>query len=115
MRLIPLLLLLSSCTHSIERVEKMEMSDHTDLTDSALSVLASIEGRDTVTIERVKTLEKVRVVPREVVKYVEVESSPVFSAMIRPVYSIEGRDTVYSIERCDTVYVYRVDTVYIAK
>lgn len=113
MRLISLLLLLSSCTHSIERVDR---EDHSSLTDSALSLLSSIEtSPDTVTLERVKTIERVKTVSNEVVRYVEVESSPVFSAMIRPVYPIERLDTVYSIERCDTVYVYRVDTVYIAK
>ena len=102
MRLVPFLLLLSSCTPSIERVERQDSS----MTDSAMSVLASIEGlRDTVTVERLKTIEKVREV--EKVKYVEVESAPVLSALVRPV-PMERR-------RCDTVYLYRVDTVWISR
>lgn len=94
MRLIPILLLLSSCTPSIERVER---DDHSSLTDSALSLLSSIEGRDTVTIERVRIIERV--------EPVVVDSAPLVDFMVRPV----------SIERCDTVYVYRVDTVFIVE
>jgi hypothetical protein len=95
MRLIPILLLLSSCTPSIERVER---DDHSSLTDSALSLLSSIEGRDTVTIERVKIVEKTETIV--------LDSSPSVDFMIRPL-PIE-------VQRgCDTVYVYRVDTVFI--
>lgn len=95
MRLIPILLLLSSCTPSIERVER---DDHSSLTDSALSLLSSIEGRDTVTIERVKIIERTETVV--------MDSSPSVDFMIRP-HSIEDQ------RGCDTVYVYRVDTVFI--
>ena len=101
-------MLLSSCTPSIERVERQDSS----MTDSAMSVLASIEtSPDTITLERVQTIERVKTVSKEVVKYVEVESSPVFSAMVRPlpVYSIEEK------RGRDTVYVYRVDTVFISR
>lgn len=99
MRLIPFLLLMASCTPSIE---KMERHDKT-MTDSAMSVLDGLTP-DTVsvTIERVKTLESVRYVDR--VEYIE--SSPVL-AMVRPVSSERSK--------VDTVYIYRVDTVYIAK
>jgi hypothetical protein len=98
-RLALALLLVSSCTPSIER---MERDDHTALTDSALSLLSSIEGRDTVSIVSTRTVEKTNTV--EKIRYVEVESAPVL-AMVRPV-PLEGR-------RCDTVYIR--DTVWISR
>lgn len=101
MRAAVLCLLLVSCTPSVEKMERHDSS----MTDSALSVLSSI-GSDTVTIERVKTIEKIKTVSKEIVKYVEVESSPVFNAMVSPSYSIGERG-------CDTVWIR--DTVWISR
>ena len=91
--LIPFLLLVS-CTPTIEKMERHDKS----MTDSAMSVLDGLVPTvDTVSIVTTKTIERV--------KYVEVESSPVISAMVRPSY-IERRG-------CDTVYIR--DTVFISR
>jgi hypothetical protein len=89
--LIPILLLVS-CTPTIDRVERHDKS----MTDSALSVLDGIVPEvDTLSIVKTRTIERV----------VQVESSPIISAMIRPSY-IEGRG-------CDTVFIR--DTVFISR
>jgi hypothetical protein len=90
--LIPIVVAVSlvACTPTIDRVEKRDKT----LTDSAMSVLDDLSSTyrvDTVSI--VKT------------RVVEVESSPIVSAMVRPSY-IEERV-------CDTVWIR--DTVFISR
>ena len=92
MRAAILLLLITSCTPTIERVETHDAS----VTDSALSVLSTI-GKDTVTLVKTRTIEKT------LVKYVQ--SEPIRVAMVRPA-PIEKRG-------CDTVYIR--DTVYLSR
>lgn len=92
MRAAILLLLITSCTPTIERVERHDAS----VTDSALSVLSTI-GKDTVALVQVRTIEKT------LVRYVQ--SEPIRVAMVRPL-PIERRG-------CDTVYIR--DTVYIGR
>ena len=92
MRAAILLLLITSCTPTIERVERHDAS----VTDSALSVLSTI-GKDTVTLVKTRTIEKT------LVKYVQ--SEPIRVAMVRPA-PIERRE-------CDTVYIR--DTVYLSR
>ena len=93
--IIPVLLL--GCTPTIDRVDRRGR----ETTDSALSILENLgDSPDTLREVRVetKTIVKTRVV--------EVESSPVINAMVRPSYSIERRG-------CDTVYIR--DTVYLRR
>ena len=92
MRAAILLLLITSCTPTIERVERHDSS----VTDSALSVLSTI-GKDTVTLVKTRTIEKT------LVKYVQ--SEPIRVAMVRPA-PIEKRG-------CDTVYIR--DTVFLSR
>ena len=92
MRAAILLLLITSCTPTIERVERHDSS----VTDSALSVLSTI-GKDTVTLVKTRTIEKT------LVKYVQ--SEPIRVAMVRPA-PIERRG-------CDTVWIR--DTVYLSR
>jgi hypothetical protein len=92
MRAAILLLLITSCTPTIERVETHDSS----VTDSALSVLSTI-GKDTVTLVKTRTIEKT------LVKYVQ--SEPIRVAMVRPA-PIERRG-------CDTVWIR--DTVYLSR
>ena len=92
MRAAILLLLITSCTPTIERVERHDAS----VTDSALSVLSTI-GKDTVTLVKTRTIEKT------LVKYVQ--SEPIRVAMVRPA-PIEKRG-------CDTVYIR--DTVFLSR
>ena len=92
MRAAILLLLITSCTPTIERVETHDAS----VTDSALSVLSTI-GKDTVTLVKTRTIEKT------LVKYVQ--SEPIRVAMVRPA-PIERRG-------CDTVWIR--DTVYLSR
>jgi hypothetical protein len=92
MRAAILLLLITSCTPTIDRVERHDAS----VTDSALSVLSTI-GKDTVTLVKTRTIEKT------LVKYVQ--SEPIRVAMVRPA-PIEKRG-------CDTVYIR--DTVYLSR
>lgn len=101
--LIPILLLIS-CTPSIEKMERHDKS----MTDSAMSVLDGLTSTvDTVSIVKTRTIEKTNTI--EKIKYVEVEveSSPVL-AMARPMPMplIERR-------RCDTVFIR--DTVWISR
>ena len=98
--LIPILLLVS-CTPTIEKMEKRDKT----MTDSAMAVLDALPSTyrvDTVSIVKTQTVERIK----ETVKYVEVESSPVFNAVVRPVMPIERRG-------CDTVWIR--DTVYISR
>ncbi len=90
-----LLLLLSSCTPTIERVEKHDKT----MTDSALSVLSTI-GKDTVTLLQVKTIEKIKTEVRFI------ESEPIREVLGMQVFPRE-------VGGCDTVYIR--DTVYIVK
>ena len=92
MRAAILLLLITSCTPTIDRVERHDAS----VTDSALSVLSTI-GKDTVTLVKTRTIEKT------LVKYVQ--SEPIRVAMVRPA-PIERRG-------CDTVWIR--DTVYLSR
>ena len=92
MRAAILLLLITSCTPTIERVERHDSS----VTDSALSVLSTI-GKDTVALVQVRTIEKT------LVRYVQ--SEPIRVAMVRP-STIERRG-------CDTVWIR--DTVYLSR
>ena len=92
MRAAILLLLITSCTPTIERVERHDAS----VTDSALSVLSTI-GKDTVTLVKTRTIEKT------LVKYVQ--SEPIRVSMVRPA-PIEKRG-------CDTVWIR--DTVWISR
>ena len=93
--IIPVLLL--GCTPTIDRVDRRGR----DVTDSALSILEDLDvNPDTIREVRVKTQTIVKT------RVVEVESSPVINAMVRPSYSIERRG-------CDTVYIR--DTVFISR
>lgn len=94
MRLIPFLLLLSSCTPSIEEMERHDPT----MTDSAMSVLSSI-GKDTVTLVKTMRIERVKTE----VRFIETE--PIREAMMRPLPMV-GRG-------CDTVYIR--DTVYLSR
>jgi hypothetical protein len=89
MRAAVLLLLIVSCTPTIDRVERHDGS----VTDSALSVLSSLE-KDTVTLVQVKTVERVRLI----------EAQPIREALGMQVYPLDRGG-------CDTVWVR--DTVYI--
>ena len=95
MRAAILLLLLSSCTPSIE---KMERHDKT-MTDSAMSVLSSL-GKDTVTLVKTRTIEKVKTE----VRFIETE--PIREVLGMKVFPRE-------VGGCDTVYIR--DTVYIVR
>ena len=100
--LIPVLLLVS-CTPSIEKMERHDKS----MTDSAMSVLDGLTPTvDTVSIVKTRIIEKNNTI--EKIKYVEVEvqSSPRVLAMVRPMPLIERM-------RCDTVFIR--DTVYISR
>lgn len=89
MRAAILLLLLVSCTPTIDRVERHDPT----MTDSALSVLSTI-GKDTVTL--IETREKIRFI----------ESEPIREAMmVRPLPMVR--------RGCDTVWIR--DTVYISR
>ena len=91
--LIPVLLLVS-CTPSIEKMERHDKS----MTDSAMSVLDGLTPTvDTISIVKTQTIEKIR--------YVQTEESPRVLAMARPM-PIERM-------RCDTVFIR--DTVYISR
>lgn len=94
MRASILLLLITSCTPTIERVETHDAS----VTDSALSVLSTI-GKDTVTLVKTRTIERVKTEVRFI------ESEPIRVALVRPA-PIERRG-------CDTVYIR--DTVYLSR
>jgi hypothetical protein len=96
--LIPIVITFSvvSCTPTIDRVDKHLSST----TDSALSILEDLDVTpDTIREVTVKTQTIVKT------RVVEVESSPVVNAMVRPV-SIEKRG-------CDTVWIR--DTVFISR
>ncbi len=89
--LIPILLLVS-CTPSIEKMERHDKS----MTDSAMSVLDGLTPTvDTISIVKTQTIEKSRYI----------ESSPRVLAMVRPM-PIERM-------RCDTVFIR--DTVWISR
>jgi hypothetical protein len=89
--LIPILLLVS-CTPTIEKMERHDKS----MTDSAMSVLDGLAPTvDTISIVKTQTIEKIRYI----------ESSPRVLAMVRPMH-IERM-------RCDTVWIR--DTVYISR
>jgi hypothetical protein len=90
MRAAILLLLITSCTPTIDRVERHDAS----VTDSALSVLSTI-GKDTVTLVKTRIKTEVRFI----------ESEPIRVAMVRPA-PIERRG-------CDTVWIR--DTVYLSR
>ena len=93
--IIPVLLL--GCTPTIDRVDRRGSST----TDSCLSILEDLDvSPDTIREVRVKTQTIVKT------RVVEVESSPVINAMVRPSYSIERRG-------CDTVWIR--DTVFISR
>lgn len=93
-----LVLLLSSCTPTIDRVERHDAS----VTDSAMSVLSTLSttGKDTVTLVQVKTVEKVKTE----VRFIESES-------IREVLGMQVFPR--EVGGCDTVWIR--DTVYIVK
>ena len=95
MRAAILLLLITSCTPTIERVETHDAS----VTDSALSVLSTI-GKDTVTLVKTRTIERVKTE----VRFIESES-------IREVLGMQVFPR--EVGGCDTVYIR--DTVYIVK
>jgi pantothenate synthetase len=89
--LIPILLLVS-CTPSIEKMERHDKS----MTDSAMSVLDGLAPTvDTISIVKTQTIEKIRYI----------ESSPRVLAMVRPVTTERMR--------CDTVFIR--DTVWISR
>lgn len=96
--LIPIIVTVSfiACTPPMERADKRTSAT----TDSCLSILEGLDVTpDTIREVRVKTQTIVKT------KIVEVESAPVFNALVRPV-SIERRG-------CDTVWIR--DTVFISR
>lgn len=88
-------LLLVSCTPTIDRVERHDPS----MTDSAMSVLSTI-GKDTVTLVKTRTIERVKTEVRFI------ESEPIREVLGMQVFPRE-------VGGCDTVWIR--DTVFLSR
>lgn len=88
-------LLLVSCTPTIDRVERHDKS----MTDSAMSVLSTI-GKDTVTLVKTRTIERVKTEVRFI------ESEPIREVLGMQVFPRE-------VGGCDTVWIR--DTVFLSR
>lgn len=95
MRAAILLLLITSCTPTIDRVERHDKS----MTDSAMSVLSTI-GKDTVTLVKTRTIERVKTEVRFI------ESEPIREVLGMQVFPRE-------VGGCDTVWIR--DTVFLSR
>lgn len=95
MRAAILLLLITSCTPTIDRVERHDPS----MTDSAMSVLSTI-GKDTVTLVKTRTIERVKTEVRFI------ESEPIREVLGMQVFPRE-------VGGCDTVWIR--DTVFLSR